>query len=64
MTKDNGDSYSIIISLKGMRLALLSGETNGLKPKVADVGKPIQKKRFVLELVLLLVTWKAILELL
>ena len=38
MTRDNGDSYSSVISLKGMRLALLIGETNGLKSKVADVG--------------------------
>ena len=28
MTKDNGDSYSSIISLKGMRLAIMMGEIN------------------------------------
>ena len=38
MTEDHGDAYSSVISLKGMRIAILAGEVNGLKSMVGDVG--------------------------
>jgi len=38
MTQDHGDSYSSVISLRGMRLAMLIGENNKLKTMVGDVG--------------------------
>ena len=38
MTKDNGDSYSSVISLKGMRLAIMMGEINDLKTMADDIG--------------------------
>ena len=38
MTEDKGDSYSSVISLKGMRIAIMMGEVNDLKSMVGDVG--------------------------
>ena len=38
MTEDHGDSYSSVITLKGMRLAIMMGEVNDLKSMVGDVG--------------------------
>ena len=38
MTEDHGDSYSSVISLKGMRMAIMMGEVNDLKAMVGDVG--------------------------
>ena len=38
MTPVSDDCYSGVVSLKSMRLALLIGELNGLKPMVGDIG--------------------------
>ena len=38
MTPDQGDSYSSVISLKSMRIAILVGELNGCKTMAGDVG--------------------------
>ena len=38
MTEDKGDSYSSVISLKGMRIAIMMGEVNDQKSMVGDVG--------------------------
>ena len=38
MTPECDNSYSSVISLKGMRVAILMGEINGLKTMVGDVG--------------------------
>jgi hypothetical protein len=38
MTPAQGDSYSSVISLKSMRIAILAGEINGLRAMAGDVG--------------------------
>ena len=38
LTPVSDDCYSGVVSLKSMRLALLIGEINGLKPMVGDIG--------------------------
>ena len=38
LTPTDESSYSGVVSLKSMRLALLIGELNGLKPMVGDIG--------------------------
>jgi hypothetical protein len=38
MTPAQGDSYSSVISLKSMRIAILAGEINGCKAMAGDVG--------------------------
>ena len=37
MTKDNGDSYSSVISLEGMSLAIMMGEINNLQTMAGDI---------------------------
>ena len=38
LTPTNDSAYSGVVSLKSMRLALLIGEMNGLRPMVGDIG--------------------------
>ena len=38
LTPEDDSAYSGVVSLKSMRLALLIGELNGLKPMVGDIG--------------------------